>query len=78
MIFSYESFIIRDIPQITLQITDEPPTNCRDKLFKDLPLTYTIKGKFIILRQKNKYITISGFIHDQYTTEYHQLLSIIG
>lgn len=70
MTFSYESSVIKDIPDVTLQVNGVPLETCLGKLFDELPVTYTIKGKFIILRRKNKHVTISGFIRDQYTTEY--------
>lgn len=70
MSFSYESSVIKDIPKITLQVNQVPLRTCLDMLFRDLSVTYTIKGKFIILRRKSNLVTISGFIRDQYTTEY--------
>lgn len=70
MSFSYESSVIKDIPKVTLQVNQVPLRTCLDMLFKDLSITYTIKGKFIILRRKSKFVTISGFIRDQYTTKY--------
>ena len=69
MSFSYESSVIKDIPKITLQVNQVPLRTCLDMLFRDLSVTYTIKGKFIILRRKSNLVTISGFIRDQYTTE---------
>ena len=70
MSFSYESSVIKDIPKVTLQVNQVPLRTCLDMLFRDLSVTYNIKGKFIILRRKSNLVTISGFIRDQYTTEY--------
>ena len=70
MSFSYESSVIKDIPKVTLQVNQVPLRTCLDMLFRDLSVTYIIKGKFIILRRKSNLVTISGFIRDQYTTEY--------
>lgn len=69
MTFSLESSMLKGLPGITFQTERESIPVVLGKLFKDLPITFTINKKVIILKKKPRFITISGFVRDLSSTE---------
>ncbi len=70
MSFSYDPAILEGIQRITLHAEDLPVESCLDRLFDRLPISYRISGRHIILRERPRSVTISGFIRDRASLEY--------
>ena len=71
--FSYESFLLDSLPEVSFSMENESLTSCLRKLFLNLPLSYRITGKYIIIKQKPLMHTISGFVRD--SVSYENLIS---
>lgn len=71
--FSYESSLIKDLPAVTIKVRKKPLSACLQLLFRDLPITFTRTGKFVILKKKAQKVIISGFVRDRASSE-----SLIG
>lgn len=71
--FSYESSLIKDLPPVNIKVKRKTLSHCLQALFRELPVTYTRAGKFIILKKKQKKVVVSGFIRDKDSSE-----SLIG
>lgn len=82
--FSYESGLLEGLPKASLSVKGEPLSRCLDKLFGNLPVVYSIDGKYVILKRKPRRVTISGFIRDSTSSEpligasVHDLISSRG
>jgi len=68
-IFSYESFLLDSLPEVSFNVANESLASCLRKLFLHLPLSYRITGQYIIIKQKPLMYTISGFIRDYISYE---------
>jgi outer membrane receptor for ferrienterochelin and colicin len=64
LFFSYESSLIDGWPMVSLTSADELLTDCLQRLFATLPAVYRITGRYIILRKKPSYYTVSGYVRD--------------
>lgn len=72
--FSYESSLIKDLPPVNIKVNRKTLSHCLQALFRELPVTYTRSGKFVILKKKKqRKIVLSGFIKDKASSE-----SLIG
>lgn len=71
--FSYESSLLKELPKISLQVEDETLTDCLTRLFEPYPVVSKVSGKIVILKRKQRQVTISGFVRDQASSE-----SLIG
>jgi len=67
--FSYESAIIETLPSVTLRMDNSSLQQVLEELFHPLPLAFQIKGKIIILKYRNRQVTISGFVRDRVSSE---------
>lgn len=70
--FSYESSLLKDLPNVSFSAKEESLTYCLKRLFAPLPLIYRMTGRYIILKQKPRQYTISGFVRD--SASYESLL----
>lgn len=70
MTFSYDPAILNPISPVTFKAENLPITECLARLFQNLPVSYKINGKHIILKRRPRTVTISGFVRDKATTEY--------
>ena len=73
MFFSYESSLIKDLPDVSLVVRDESLNYCLKRLFSALPVIYRVTGQYIILKRKPQLFTISGFVRD--SASYESLLN---
>ncbi|SEG26673.1 TonB-dependent receptor [Parabacteroides chinchillae] len=73
MFFSYESSLIKDLPDVSLVVRDESLSYCLKRLFSALPVIYRVTGQYIILKRKPQLFTISGFVRD--SASYESLLN---
>ena len=71
--FSYESSLLKELPKISFQVKDEALTDCLTRLFESYPIVYKVSGKIVILKRRQRQVTISGFVRDQASSE-----SLIG
>ena len=71
--FSYESSLLKELPKISFQVKDETLTDCLTRLFESYPIVYKVSGKIVILKRRQRQVTISGFVRDQASSE-----SLIG
>lgn len=71
--FSYESSLIKDFPRVSIKVRKKPLSACLQLLFRELPITFTRTGKFVILKKKAQKVIISGFVRDRASSE-----SLIG
>lgn len=71
--FSYESSLIKDLPKVSIKVKKKPLSACLQLLFRELPITFTRTGKFVILKKKAQKVIISGFVRDRASSE-----SLIG
>ncbi|MDD2953217.1 MAG: TonB-dependent receptor [Parabacteroides sp.] len=71
--FSYESSLLKELPKISFQVKDEALTDCLARLFGPYPVVYKVSGKIVILKRRQRQVTISGFVRDQTSSE-----SLIG
>lgn len=52
--FSWSSRTVKETVRVDVNVKDVPLTNALDQLLDGLPLTYTIKGKNILVKEKEK------------------------
>lgn len=71
--FSYESSLLKELPKISFQVKDETLTDCLTRLFESYPIVYKVSRKIVILKRRQRQVTISGFVRDQASSE-----SLIG
>ena len=69
LFFSYESSLLKELPEVSLSVRDESLSYCLKRLFSPLPI---ITGQYIILKRKPRQYTISGFVRD--SASYESLL----
>ncbi len=67
--FSYNPALLKDFPRVTVNVKDATLQTVLDVVFGKSHVQYIIRDKHIILRQRPKNITISGFIHDAVSRE---------
>ena len=67
--FSYNPALLKDFPRVTVNVKDATLQTVLDMVFGKSHVQYIIRDKHIILRQRPKNITISGFIHDAVSRE---------
>lgn len=72
MFFSYESSLLKDMPNVSFAAKDESLTYCLKRLFAPLSVIHRVTGSYIILKQKPRQYTISGFVRD--SASYENLL----
>lgn len=71
--FSYESSLLKELPRISFRVKDEALTDCLARLFASYPIVYKMNGNIVILKRRQRQVTISGFVRDQASSE-----SLIG
>ncbi|RHR49991.1 TonB-dependent receptor [Parabacteroides sp. AF17-28] len=71
--FSYESSMLKEYQKVSLTVHEESLSYCLKRLFDPLPLVYRVTGQYVILKQKPRLYTISGFIRD--SASYESLIS---
>lgn len=64
LFFSYESSLLKELPEVSLSVRDESLSYCLKRLFSPLPIVYRVTGQYIILKRKPRQYTISGFVRD--------------
>jgi outer membrane receptor for ferrienterochelin and colicin len=69
LFFSYESSLTDNWPKLSLIATDELPADCLQRLFADLPVSFRITGRYIILKKKPSFHTVSGYVRDSASLE---------
>jgi len=52
--FLYKDDLIKDIPKISIAVKDASITEVLEKCFQNLPITYSIQGNSIIIKEKAK------------------------
>lgn len=62
--FSYESSLLKGLPKIDFQVESMKLTDCLDKLFSSYPVAYKKNGNIVILKRRQRQVTISGFVRD--------------
>lgn len=62
--FSYNSALLKDFPPVTVTVESASLETVLDAVFGKSRIQYIIRGKHIILKERPKNITISGFIHE--------------
>lgn len=67
--FSYESSLLTALPPVSYSASGEELTVCLSRLFAPLSISYTLSGKYIILKRKPRLYTISGFVRDSASSE---------
>lgn len=67
--FSYNPDLLKKLPPISIRVEDETIENVLAALFDKTDIQFIIRDKFIILKKRQKEITISGFIHDRESHE---------
>lgn len=72
LFFSYESSLLKELPEVSLSVRDESLSYCLKRLFSPLPIIYRVTGQYIILKRKPRQYTISGFVRD--SASYESLL----
>lgn len=68
-VFSYESSLLYGLPPVSFEADGNPLSLCLDRLLGPLSLSYTLSGRYIILRKKTRMHTLSGFIRDSLSSE---------
>lgn len=68
-IFSYESSLLTGLPPVSLHAPGEELSVCLGRLFAPLAISYTLAGKYIILKRKPPLYTVSGFVRDSASFE---------
>lgn len=71
--FSYESSLLEGLPKIRFQVEGAALTDCLARLFGPYPVVYKVSGRIVILKRRERRLTISGFVRDQASSE-----SLIG
>lgn len=67
--FAYESDWIAGLPPVSLHVEKQPLSICLKALLAPLPVTYRITSRYVILKKKRRYYTISGFVRDSVSDE---------
>lgn len=67
--FSYESSLTSGIGKKTIKVENAALSVCLDHLFAGSSIEYKISGNYVILKKKEKLITISGYIYDASSME---------
>lgn len=67
--FSYESDWVAALPPVSLHAREEPLSVCLKRLFAPLPVAYRLTSRYVILKKKQRYYTISGFVRDSVSDE---------
>ena len=52
LFFSYESSLLKELPEVSLSVRDESLSYCLKRLFSPLPIIYRVTGQYIILKRK--------------------------
>lgn len=71
--FSYESSLLKGLPKISFQADNLKLGDCLEKLFASFPVTCKRSGNVVILKRRQRQVTISGFVRDETSLE-----SLIG
>ena len=67
--FSYNPSLLKDFPDVTLKMMDEPLDKVLQALFAETEIQAIVQGKYIVLKKRPKKVTISGFIYDRESHE---------
>ena len=67
--FSYESSILKNIPNVSLTVKNQSLMSCLQQLLTPLFISYKIVGKVVVLKRLPRQVTISGFIRDKLSSE---------
>lgn len=67
--FSYNPSLLKDFPDVTLKMMDEPLDKVLQALFAETEIQAIVQGKYIVLKKRPKRVTISGFIYDRESHE---------
>lgn len=59
--FSYNPSLLKDFPDVTLKVLDEPLDKVLQVLFAKTEIQAIVQGKYIVLKKRPKKVTISGF-----------------
>lgn len=67
--FAYESDWIAGLPPVSLHVEKQALSICLKALLAPLPVTYRITSRYVILKKKRRYYTLSGFVRDSVSDE---------
>lgn len=67
--FSYNPALLRNFPPVTLQVENMLLQPLLEKLFGKTDIQFIIRDNYIILKERQKNVTISGFIHESGSRE---------
>lgn len=71
--FSYESSLLKEFQKTSFKVKNEKLSDCLKRLFANYPISYKLTGNIVVLKRKQKQVTISGFVRDESSAE-----SLIG
>lgn len=67
--FSYESDWVAGLPPVSLHVEKQTLSICLKALLTPLPVTYRITSRYVIVKKKRRYYTLSGFVRDSVSDE---------
>ena len=67
--FSYNPALLRNFPPVTLHVGNMLLRPLLEKLFGNTDIQFMIRGNHVILKERPKNVTISGFIHESGSRE---------
>jgi hypothetical protein len=67
--FSYNPELLRDFPPVTLHVGNMLLQPLLEKFFSKTGIQFMIRGNYVILKERPKNVTISGFIHESGSRE---------
>lgn len=67
--FSYNPALLENFPPVTLRVENMSLQTLLEKLFGKTNIQFLIRGSHVILKERPKNVTISGFIHESGSRE---------
>lgn len=67
--FSFNPVLVKDMPLVSISVKEQPLEKVLEKLFAKTDILFIIQDTYIILKKRQKNITISGYIYDKESHE---------
>lgn len=67
--FSFNPVLVKDMPLVSINVKEQPLEKVLEKLFAKTDILFIIQDTYIILKKRQKNITISGYIYDKQSHE---------